>query len=52
MLIAAADEMFIRSLRHRYMVYGTITTLSILDCLYATYAKISLANLQDNNARL
>ena len=53
MLIAAVDKMFIRSLRHRYVGYGTTTTTrSILDHVYATYVKISLANLQDNDAQL
>ena len=50
MLIAAVDEVFIRSLRHHYAGYGTTTTHSILDHIYATYAKISSANLQDNDA--
>ena len=36
MLIDAVNEMFIRSLRHRYMGYGTTTTRTILDNLYAT----------------
>ena len=44
--------MFVRSLRHRYVGYGTTTTCTILDHLYATYAKISSADLQDNNPRL
>ena len=52
MIIAAVDDMFIRSLRHRYMGYGTTTTRTILDHLYATYTKISSADLQDNDTRL
>ena len=52
MLIGAVDEIFIQSLRHRYVGYGTTTTRTILDHLYATYAKISSSDLQDNNARL
>ena len=44
--------MFIRSLRHRYVGYGTTTTRTIMDHLYATYANISSAYLQDNNAKL
>ena len=52
MIIAAVDEIIIRSLRHRYVGYGTTTTRSILDHLYVTYVKISLSDLQDNDARL
>ena len=52
MLIAFVDEMFILSLRHRYVGYGTTTTRTILDHLYATYAKISSADLQGNDAKL
>ena len=51
MLIAAVDKIFIRSLRHQYVGYGT-TTCTILDHLYTTYANISSSNLQDNDAKL
>ena len=44
--------MFIRPLCHCYVGYSTTTTRFILDHLYATYTKISLADLQDNDARL
>ena len=50
MLIAAVDKMFIRSLRHHNVGYDTTTTRSILDHLYAKYATISSADLQDNDA--
>ena len=43
MLIAAVDKMFIRYLHHRYVGYGTTTTRTFLDHLYAT------TDLQDNN---
>ena len=39
-LIAAVDKMFIWSLRHRYVGYGTTNTRTILDHLYVTYANI------------
>ena len=42
--------MFIRSLRHEYVVYGLTTTRTIPDHLYATYANISFAYLQENDA--
>ena len=52
MLIAVVEKMFTRSLCHRYVGYGTTNTRTILDHLYATYAKISSDDLQDNNAQL
>ena len=42
--------MFIHSLRHKYAGYGLTNTRAILDHLYATYANISSADLQENNA--
>ena len=52
MFITAVDEMFIRSLLHRYGGYVTTTTRTILDHLYTTYANILSADLQDNDAKL
>ena len=52
MIIAAVNEIFIRSLRHRYVGYCTTTTRKILDHLYATYTNISSPDLQDNDAKL
>ena len=45
MIIATDKKMFIRSLRRHYMGYGTTTTRTILNHLYATYASIFSANL-------
>ena len=42
--------MFIRYLRHKYIGYGLTNTRTILDHLYTTYANISSADLQENNA--
>ena len=42
--------MFIRSLQHKYVRYGLTPTRTILDYLYATYAKISSADLKENDA--
>ena len=50
MLLSIIDEMFIRSLRHKYVGYGLTTTRPTLDHLYATYANISSADRQENNA--
>ena len=41
--------MFIRSLQQNYVGYGLTTTRTILDHLYATYANIPSANLQEND---
>ena len=41
---------FIRSLHHKYVRYGLITTRAILDHLYATYANISYVDHQENDA--
>ena len=45
-LLSIVDEMFIRSLQHKYVGYGLTTTRTILDNLYTTYANISSADLQ------
>ena len=42
--------MFIRSLRHKYVGYVFTSTRTILDHLYKTYANISSADLQENDA--
>ena len=42
--------MFILSLQQKYFRYGLTTTRAILDHLYATYAIISSADVQENNA--
>ena len=52
MIIAAVDKMFIQYLRHRCVGYGTTTTRTILDHMYAKYVKISSADPQDNDAKL
>ena len=42
--------MFIRSCSHKHVGYGLTTTRTILDHLYTTYANISSADLQENDA--
>ena len=42
--------MFIHSLQHEYVGYGLTNTRTILDLLYKTYANISSADLQENDA--
>ena len=45
-LLYTVDEMFIRSLRQKYVGYGLATTRTILYHLYGTYADISSTDLQ------
>ena len=49
-LLSTVDEIFIRSLRHKYVGYGLTSTRTILDHLYATHANISSAYLRENDA--
>ena len=52
LLLASVDEMFIRSLRHKYIGYGNVTTREILDHLYSAYASITSSNLQANDVQM
>ena len=49
-LLSTVDEMCIRSLQHKYVGYGLTSTRTILNHVYATYANISSAYLQENDA--
>lgn len=51
-LLAAIQEMYYKTLRHRITDYATISTKQILTHLYATYGNITPADLADNDARL
>ena len=44
--------MYVRSLRHRYAGYGQTSTHQLLAHMFATYAKVSVINLQANDAKL
>ena len=48
--LSTVEKILIRSLRHKYVGYGLIATRAILDHLYATYANISSADIQENYA--
>ena len=50
--MASIDELYVQSLRHKYIGYGKTTTKALLDHLYSTYANISAAALQDNDKKL
>jgi hypothetical protein len=52
LLLGAVDEMYVRSLRHKYIGYSNVSTRALLDHLYAAYADISSTALQDNGTRL
>ena len=49
-LLSAVNEMFIRSLRHKYARYSLTTTRTILDHFYTTYDNIYSADLKENDA--
>ena len=51
-LLASVKELYVRSLCHRYIRYGQMTTRQFLNHLYAIYANISPAELKLNDARL
>ena len=51
-LLASMDEIYVQSLRHKYIGYGKTNTRALLDHVNSTYANISATALQDNNARL
>ena len=51
-LLVSTDELYVWSLRHKYIGYGKITTRALIDHIYATYANISASALQDNDKRL
>ena len=36
LILASTDELYVQSLRHKYIVYGNTTTRALLDHLYAT----------------
>ena len=41
LLLAVVDESYVRSLRDKYVGYANITTLTILNHLYDSYARIT-----------
>jgi len=51
-LIAAVDEAYIRSLRHKYVGFANVTTLQIITHLYDTYARITANDLKENDKNL
>ena len=48
-LLGAVDEIYLRSLRNKYVGYQNHTTRDILDHLYNTYANISSTDLRNND---
>ena len=51
-LLAAVDEVFIQSLRNKYVGYANHTTKEILAYLYDSYAKITPTSLEANDKKL
>lgn len=48
-LLGAVDDMFVRALQTKYVGYLHVSTRDILDHLYDQYARISSADLQNND---
>ena len=48
-LIGAVDEVFIQSLRNKYVGYANHTTKALLAYLYTSYAKITPSSLEEND---
>ena len=48
-LVAAVDEVFIQSLRNKYVGYSNHSTKDILAYLYTSYAKITPSSLEAND---
>ena len=51
-MIAAVDEKFIKSLRHKYVGYANVTTLTILNHFHDCYERIPPTDLEENDKRL
>ena len=51
-LLLSVDEIFVSSLRHKYIGYDNTTTREILNHFYSTFSNISPSDLQYNDARL
>jgi hypothetical protein len=49
LLLGAVDEMFVRCLQTKYIGYLNVSTRTILDHLYAQYARISSADILAND---
>ena len=48
-MVAAVDEVFIQSLRNKYVGYSNHSTKDILAYLYTSYAKITPSSLEAND---
>ena len=51
-LIAAVDEIYLAAISEPYIKYGNRTLLEMLTHLYTTYAKISPADLKENERKM
>ena len=52
LLIATVDNKYIRGLYHKYVGYTNIKIITMLNHLYASYARITPTDLEENNKRL
>ena len=49
LLLASTDELYVRSIFHKYIGYNKTTTHALLDHLYTTFANIYAFSLQEND---
>ena len=49
LLLASTDELYVRSICHKYIGYNKTTTHALLDHLYTTFANIYAFSLQEND---
>ena len=52
LLIAAVDEVYVRSLRHKYVGYANVKTLTMIAHLCDNYARVTASSLKENDVRL
>ena len=51
-LLGAVEDIYIRSLKYKYVGYRNLTCLEVIDHLKAKYYKITPADLKINTARM
>ena len=51
-IIGAVPAMYLRTMRNRITGFANVTTNELLSHLYATYGRLSPADLQDNDTRM
>ena len=50
--LRAIEDIYVRALREKYVGYGKLTCMEVIDHLKANYYKITPADLKHNTARM